>query len=455
MKLLSERILACTIFADIAYRSKMIYRKDGIDHDEVEGMKKLFSTTDFPTGHKVREYQYKAHVWINEKEKEIICASSGTRLMANIKELTVLSKIEQFLTDFLDNVKIIKGDLSIKINAISSLNDVILEKLAEKKGKLSDWKIIYTGHCTGGNLATTGSIDMYFKTHSRDSHDKGPEIASIVFEGLGANNQAQKLYDINKESDPEQLDIKHYIINNRDNLANLVCPKLETGKIYQIIVPNKHEASFEGTLNWISDIVSPILEANKPYIEELQRLCKPFYSRILDKVYSQIQGQQDDNYKIEQVEQSKLININNTCKAIYQNFINPLFVKCTKILFPENIPLVKKIQEDGIIYSFLETFLGQHRSAQLFSNMESKDPESVNGIKTSFTRLIDGKANIPHDAKLLEKYNEKLKSDSICSDFKCNDIVMENGSEEPIPLCSQIIGSIGYNCEVRDLGLEC
>jgi hypothetical protein len=478
---LTESIERDAILSNIAYRSKMIYKKNGEILTEIKGMKKLFCTEDLELKDPVRGYNNKADIWIDLDNKIIVSASSGTRILANLVKGTFFNKLQSFTNDFFDNLDFFKGDLPKKTEAIRATNAKILEILEELakqdiKYKIDDtWTFEYTGHCIGGSFASIGAADMYLKTQDL-SLNKSPLIRSIVFEPLGINDVIKnfyKTYSPDGQVKSENSGVENIIILNRENIANLASPQLESAKIYELNFSNYTEPTNEANIKWVSSTFAPIIQSSESYFgkalkivlgkkngEAIIKLVSPIIETIKTFFVSSAKINQDiinpeensninSSTKSQEIDKSEPTILGKKIVGLIDYLFTKAGVSFIKSFASPSEIAFRKVEKEGAIHTTVRQMTEEH-SLKFLRNIEEHNEIRVNGIKTKLNNLLEKKTHISFNQELFDRYELETKFNGLPLENDC-DVLMDLGQGNLISMSSQIIRKINKGCDLESI----
>ncbi len=181
----------------------------------VPGIYKLYDSQD--SEGPISEYNYRAEVWIDKINNTLFIANVGTRFSAKSTDLII--------SDILDDLNIMKGILPNKAESVISLNQYIIDKLAESD--YSKFNFVFTGHSLGGHLASIGAANMFLKMPSAKS------IMSIGFDAPGAKKSVNILYK-NKGINPKDTIVQYIAVNNVNDIVNMSEDQVESCLTYKV-----------------------------------------------------------------------------------------------------------------------------------------------------------------------------------------------------------------------------
>ncbi len=483
MKIQSAELLeTCAILSNVAYRSKMMYKKNGEILTEINGTKKFFCTEDSDISDPIREYNNKQDIWIDKDKKIIYCASSGTRILGNLVGGTFLNKFQSFTNDFFDNLDFFKGDLPKKTEAIRATNSKILEILDElsksdSNFELSEWNFVYTGHCIGGSFATIAAEDMYLKIHSLKL-DKKPSIKCLTFEPLGMNEVMKNFYKTYSPSGQPNIgnsNVENIIILNRENIANLANHQLEEAKIYELGFSNQTEPSIETTTKWVSKTIGPIVKTSEGFlsktlkkivgqknVESIVNIVSPvlesvknYVNNILSPSTKTKESSNIEALRINSIEQkdqneSKPTELSKNIVGFLDDLLTNIGIPLVKTFAKPSDVAFKKAEDEGVIHTVMEQMSEEH-SLKFLRNIEEHNETGVNGVKTKLKNMLEKTTRIKYNEELLKRYELEIKFNGAPSKDDC-DIKMDSTTDSgsPIFMSSKIIRKIkkGYDPKI-------
>jgi hypothetical protein len=245
------------LFTQIAYEDKSENQAEFQElAKEIAPNHELFLYSDYMDD--TKGFQYRCAIFIDRKNKQIVCANAGTRLGINKKGAS----------DLIDDAKLILHLPPRKLKSAHILNETILDNLGDE---ISQYNFHFTGHSLGAAMAQIQATDLFLQL--RDKGIKPKEISTITFENPGAKPIINKM--LKKQNlDPNAVDIDHVVVNNRANFINTL--NAQSGKVFQIVPQTKPtfrdkitstvKAKFEETLpnggaifDFLQENMAPIL----------------------------------------------------------------------------------------------------------------------------------------------------------------------------------------------------
>lgn len=173
-------------------------------------------------------HSYKAAIFVNYEQKEIVCAVAGTRPGFN----------KEGFDDIYDDYRLAKYLEPLKMESANTLNDIILDSLGDE---VENFSIHYTGHSLGAAVAEMQAADMDIKMHNRGLNSAN--ISSVTFENPGTKPVIENIYKKNNLPKERASKLNSIIINNRANIINQGNPQM--GKVYEIIPSKQRERKHE------------------------------------------------------------------------------------------------------------------------------------------------------------------------------------------------------------------
>ena len=209
----------------------------------------LFLMTDHVEDNK--EASFRCVAFVNQKTKEIVFATAGTRPGLDQKGVD----------DLYDDVLLIAQEKPRKMNPAQILNDMILDSLGDAA---KDYKFHYTGHSLGAAMAEMQAADMDIKLTQKGlkQEENREQITAVTFENPGTKAILEKMYEdagLPKEN-VEKLNLCEF--NNRNNIINSL--NEQAGRTYTIVPhsqkrnPSMAQMVFEVVAKYVAEL-SPML----------------------------------------------------------------------------------------------------------------------------------------------------------------------------------------------------
>jgi hypothetical protein len=204
------------LFTNIAYTQKEEKQEKLFERlaDELGANHKLFLYSDYLDD--TKQFEYRCAVFVDNENKQIVCANAGTRLKANAKGAH----------DLIDDAHLALELAPRKLRSAKTLNKTILDNLGPEA---SEYKFHFTGHSLGAAMAQIQATDLFLQL--RNKNIQPAEISTITFDNPGTKPIIDEM--LKKENlNPETIDISHIVVNNRPNFINTLNP--QTGEVFEI-----------------------------------------------------------------------------------------------------------------------------------------------------------------------------------------------------------------------------
>lgn len=244
-----NKITESAIFSNFAYKQEDKQMQD-LANSLPKGYE-LFLMTDHMK--ELDQFEFRSVAFINYNTKEIIFATSGTRLDFEAK----------MINDLYDDFLLATHEIPNKMKPAGQLNDIIIDSLGKDA---SEYKFHYTGHSLGGFMAEMQAADLDIKLRKKGLKTDENQISAITFENPGSKPLLEKIYEESglPKDDFKKLNLIEF--NNRKNIINSA--NAQAGQTYTII-PNSQENPEKTTIQLMCEFLANSLIEIAPMLSRV------------------------------------------------------------------------------------------------------------------------------------------------------------------------------------------